>query len=174
MKLEELERCSRGELVTLLKGGRPLPLEALDDTVFFGRTLASIGIVEKLTWKTFRKVVLNERSERRGWNVRLVQGTAPSDAQGALPMVDEKGVARAFGPFRVELGPNGGAWLDYGVPGNRGLAARVKDPLVDVGDGFVLGVSELHVLGTTFLTPSWFCLRAERPVKPEDVWRALA
>ena len=172
MKLEDLERCSRPELAALLKGGSPLALDALDDTVLFGRTLASIGLVEKLTWKTFRKVVVNERGERRGWNVRLVQGSTPSDTDGAIPMLDARGEARAFGPFRVELGPNGGAWLDYGVPGNRGLAARVRDPLVDVGDGFVLGVSELHVLGTTFLTPSWFCLRAERPVKPEDVWRA--
>ena len=172
--LLSLDRRAIGALLSekLASPGAHVPPSFLDDTVFRGTTLGNSAFVERLTWKTFRKVVVSEVSAdwsviRRGWNVRLEQTGVDGESR---PLRTRDGATRCFGPFRVQESEQG-ATLDYGVHANRFLPTRfVRDPLVFVEENLLLGMSNVHLGSLVFRTPTFFALRPERRVEDADLW----
>ena len=160
MNVAEVWRMSPGEHADLLAGGHPIDPRALEDQEFRGVSLGLPGVVEKLTWKKFRKAFHRDpgTGRLRGWNVRLVQdGLERQDTPR-----EDRGAPKAFGHFEVrDLGgyrwpggrraPSEGLMLDYGRGGNGWDPIRfLRDPLValDAGDPSVLfGWSYLALAG---------------------------
>jgi hypothetical protein len=66
---------SRAALRDALRAGHDVDPRALDDTVYRGTSLGLPGVVDRLTWKTFRKVFHRDpiTGALRGYNVRLEQ-----------------------------------------------------------------------------------------------------
>ena len=167
---EDLWRMSGAELAAVLASGHPIDLALLRGP-FRGVSLGLGGLVERLTWKTFRKRFwLDEQAgEIVGHNERLLQSGVASPPE---PRRDARGDPVTFGPFLVRaLPPDGtpfqcraGVLLDYGArhPAWHPLA-RMRDPLVAVNEGsadLLLGASYL-ALGGGVRTPSFFTLEAE-------------
>lgn len=169
---EDLWEMSRAELGATLAAGHPIDLEALRGP-YRGVSLGLGGLIERLSWKTFRK-----RFERGagagdiiGHNERLRQTGLHGPAE---PMRDRRGKIKSFGPFRVAPLPPGGSpfhcragvLLDYSafLPSYSPLS-KLRDPLVAVNEGsseLLLGASYLAI-GNGIKTPSYFTLEPERP-----------
>lgn len=171
----DLQRMSRGELMGVLKSGHAIDPAALDDTEFKGTSLGLGRLIERLTWKKFKKVFHRdpERGVLRGWNVRLEQNelSAPS-----VPRLSG-GVPVTFGHYHVIL-PSGhriprgcdrGLLIHYGLGGNAALdpMARVRDPIVAIRAGdarLLLGWSYVDIGFACLPTPSFFTLELEGPL----------
>ncbi|MFO0555881.1 MAG: hypothetical protein U0271_46315 [Polyangiaceae bacterium] len=173
--LESILDLRPAELGDLLRKGYSIDPGALADANYFGVSLGLPAIVERFTWKVFRKAFRRDPASGRvvGFNVRLQQLGIGGPAE---PML-KRGKPIEFGPFAVtELPPDGspfgcraGVLLDYGVPASAlSPLGLVRDPLVALEPGSV----EL-LLGATYLasplsrrssiakTPSFFVLRRE-------------
>jgi hypothetical protein len=171
VKAADVVHMSKAELAALLAGGHPLAPEALAGATYRGTSLGLPKLVEKLTWRTFRKAFHQEATGAvRGWNVRVEQA-APYTA------LSKAGEPWTFGHFEVvalRAGESplpvaaGGALLDYGRGGNPALdpTSNVRDPVVSLVAGaadLLLGWTYVRALGRSFKTPSFFLLEREGP-----------
>ncbi|MBO6939715.1 MAG: hypothetical protein JJ863_32390 [Deltaproteobacteria bacterium] len=180
MRAEAIHRMGPEGWLDLLEGGHPVPENVLAGNEFRGVSLGLPTVLEKLTWKKFRKAF--HRDERtgalRGWNVRLEQDglDAPDRPK------QKRGEPFTFGHFAVVplagYAPAGyrgrqvrvpaGRMLDYGK-GDNGLdpIRFLRDPIVAVreGDGSLLfGWSYLDLGLRRVATPSFFTLELAGPV----------
>lgn len=168
---EELWAMSRAELAQVMAEGHAIDLATLRGP-YRGVSLGLGKVLERLSWKTFRKTFRQDErtGEVVGHNERLVQ----TGLDGPVtPMRDRRGEVVSFGPFLVVPLPAGGTpfhcragvLLDYGArhPAWHPLA-RMRDPLVAVNPGsleLLLGASYLEGLGASVKTPSFFTLERE-------------
>lgn len=152
--LESLARLSTRELARRFAAGRPVGVDELVGRRFLGRSLGQPGLIERLTWRTFRKDI---RAVDDGVNVRLPQAWQRADRPEREEM-----------PF-VVTATDDGAVIDYRprhpLPHPLGLAV---DPVRRIDDGngppVLLGVTELWWGRRRLRTPTWFALTpAEAP-----------
>ncbi len=175
MRLTTLLGLDRSALGDILRGGHPIDPGALDDTEYRGVSLGIPGIVESLTWKTFKKVFHRDPDSGllRGWNVRMKQ----RGLDGPWEPMMKKGEPLTFGHFvvvearagEVPEGCDRGLLIDYGRGGNRRFdpVSRLRDPIValEVGSAeLLLGWSYLQVGSRQVGTPSYFCLTRDVPL----------
>ncbi len=171
----DLLNLPREALMDLLRSGHAIDPRELDDVEYRGVSLGLPSIVEKLTWKTFKKVFHRdpETGVLRGWNVRVIQnGLEPSWE----PLIKD-GEPVTFGHYEV-VDPAGhkvpkdcdrGLLIHYGLGGNRlrdGLS-RLRDPIVALHPGGVellLGWSYLDLGLKRVATPSFFSLERDVPL----------
>jgi hypothetical protein len=172
MNRETIIGASRQELLELLKGGFAIDPEALADTRYFGISLGLPAWIDKVAWKTFRKVFHRDPGDGalRGWNVKLQQEGL--DLPGTPKL--RKGAMKSFGHYKVRPlegyptkdGLERGLMLDYGLGRNRRFRPSnlVRDPLVALVDGdttFLLGRSYLKLGRGLRPTRSYFLLERE-------------
>lgn len=170
---KDLLSLTQRELWSRLVAGHPIEETALDDMEYRGTSLGMPAIVERLTWKKFKKVFHRDPSTRvlRGWNVRIVQG--PLDEPWVAQ--EKRGRPVTFGHFHVvetKRPPYGlppCLVLDYGLGGNRrgDPLSLLRDPIVSLREGsadLLLGWSYLEVRGVRVRTPSFFCLERDVPL----------
>jgi hypothetical protein len=158
-----------------MRDGHPIDPAALDDTEYRGVSLGLPVLIEKLTWKKFKKVFHRDKStgRLRGWNVRLDQ----NGLDGPWVPLTRNGVPVTFGHFLVEPGARyhppdrvgQGLVLDYGRGGNRKREGMflVRDPIVAVTAGSVdllLGWTYLELPLRPVGTPSFFTLERDCPL----------
>ncbi len=169
---DDLLLLTGSELLNLLCGGHPIDAAELDDREYRGISLNLPGVVERLTWKKFRKTFHRDpRTGRlRGWNVR-VQQSPLSDA--AFEPMRKRGEPVTFGHYEVydaegydmPAPASRGLMIDYGKGGNSRLdpTARLRDPIVSVnGDvDLLLGWTFVDLGLTTVRTPSFFVLERD-------------
>lgn len=149
-RLESVVGCTTRELARRFEAGRPVAVEDLVGRRFLGRSLGQPGLIERLTWRTFRKDI---RAADDGVNVRLPQPWQKPDR----PEREEL-------PF-VLTDTADGAVIDYRprhpLPHPLGLAV---DPLRRIDDGaagdpmLLMGVTELWLGRRRLRTPTWFAL----------------
>jgi hypothetical protein len=165
---EELWSMAPRELHEVLRAGGPVADAELADADFRGVSLGLPRILERATWKTFRKSFRREGDRVRGFNVKVEQRgiDAPSAPKRS------RGRDVTFGPYAVRALPEdgtpfrcrSGVVLDYGVahPAWHPLA-RVRDVLVSVAGARDLFLGALYVegLGASLRTPSFFTLERE-------------
>lgn len=164
MKAADLWTMTRAELEDVMKSGHDIDPDAIADKEFRGVSLGLPALVERLTWKTFKKVFhRDDRGLLRGWNVRVKQ----SGLEPPYEPRSRQGIPETFGHYSVEVSARG-LLLDYGrfAPALDPLRF-VRDPVVAVtrGDATLL-------LGTTWLalpfgrvaTPSFFTLELDGPL----------
>ena len=175
----KLRRMSRSQLAALLGDGHPIEAAALDDCEYRGVSLGLPAVVERLSWKTFKKVFYRDpqSGHLRGWNQRISQ----RDGHGGFayrPLL-RRGAPVIFGHFRVITpataeafaGVGCGLLIHYGLGQHSPFdpLSRLRDPLVAVNRGSVsllLGRSYLDVGFATVATPSFFSLERADPLKP--------
>jgi hypothetical protein len=167
MTRDDLLRASRRELAAALAAGHPIEPDALADRELRGTSLGLPRWVERLTWKTFKKVFHRDRrGVLRGWNVRMEQD------EPFRPILRD-GRPFTFGPFLVREPPpdapapfRRGLLLDYGAATKPwDPLGRLRDPLVALRPGdptLLLGCSYL-ALGKWIPTPAFFCLEMQEP-----------
>lgn len=175
MERDDLLKMTRAELAAVLAGGHAVDPRALDDTEYQGVSLGLPRFIERLTWKTFKKVFHRdpETDRLRGWNVRIVQAGVDGPYE---PQVC-RGKPRTFGHYAVTTmdgypcprpcGP--GLMLDYGRGGNRAfdLLRVMRDPVVAVNPGsaeLLLGWSYMELGFARLGTPSFFTLVRDIPL----------
>lgn len=175
MTRDDLLKMTRAELATALAAGHPVDPRDLDDTEYKGVSLGLPRFVERLTWKTFKKVFHRDPATGglRGWNVRVTQ----AGVDGPYEPQVRRGEPRTFGHFAVTpmggyptprpCGP--GLMLDYGAGGNRPFdpLGLLRDPIVAVTAGCVdllLGWSYVDLGFARFGTPSFFTLVRDVPL----------
>lgn len=172
LRARDLLNATRKELTSRLLGGHPVDPTALDDTEYRGTSLGLPAFVERLTWKTFRKVFHRdtETGRLRGWNVRLVQHgiDGPSEPE------TKRGEPVTFGHYLVVDAPQveapRGLLLDYGLGQNGRFdpVSLVRDPVVALEEGSVevlLGWTYLELTPRVRIgTPSFFVLEREGPL----------
>jgi len=108
-------------LRALLARGHAIDPAVLDDTEYHGTSLGLPAMLERLTWKTFKKVFHRDPATGalRGWNVRIDQ-RAPGWRERT-----RAGGPATFGHFavvpldagRVPIPCPAGLLLDYGLGG---------------------------------------------------------
>lgn len=175
MRVTDLLNLDRASLADLLRRGHPIDPRALDDTEYRGVSLGIPGIVESLTWKTFKKVFHRdaETGRLRGWNVRMEQ----HGLDGPWRPMMKRGQPLTFGHFvvvepqagEVPAGCDRGLLIDYGRGGNRRFdpVSRLRDPIVALEAGsaeLLLGWSYLQIGARKVGTPSFFCLSRDVPL----------
>ncbi len=165
----------KSDLLAAMQGGHPIDPAWLDDTEYRGTSLGLPEIVERLTWKTFKKVFHRDRAtgHLRGWNVRLEQ----RGIDGPSVPMRRRGEMVTFGHYRVvplqgrrtpaACGP--GLLIDYGLGQNGRLdpVGLLRDPIVAVNAGdrdLLLGWSYLDLGAIQVGTPSFFALSYEGPL----------
>ena len=132
----DLLHLNRRQLIGFMKDGHPIEPSELENFEYRGVSLGLPELVERLTWKKFKKVFHRDRATGllRGWNVRLDQ----NGLDGPWVPLTRNEVPVTFGHFRVVSGAGyrmpepcaQGLVLDYGLGGNRrreGLSL-VRDP----------------------------------------------
>jgi len=164
MTADDLARMSNAELMATLLGGHAIDPDALAPA-YDGTSLGIPHLVEKLTWKRFRKAFHRDADGRlRGHNVRI------DNARPGWHPLEKRGAPVTFGPFAV-VSPAGyrmprpadrGLLLDYSDGSSRwNPLSRIRDPLVAVNPGDVtllLGWTYLDLGVTQVATPSFFSL----------------
>lgn len=176
MNLPELWSLDRRGLAATLSSGFPIEIERLRGASYRGVSLGLPALVERATWKTFRKQMFpgSPGSPLLGHNVRLVQSDRLEPIRKGdprAPVMQRGGRDWTFGPFRaVELPRDrypcrGGVLLDYGAehPVYHPLS-RLRDPVVALVEGsteLLFGASYLDVFGRVIATPSFFTLELE-------------
>jgi hypothetical protein len=166
---DEVRALDRASLGVLLREGHSIDAASLANTRYRGTSLGLPAFVERLTWKTFRKVFHHDaaRNELRGWNVRVEQRGIDDET---VPL-RRGGRAVSFGHYRVvepharqvPSGCDRGLLIDYGAY-ERGPMGRVRDPIVAVNEGsneLLLGWSYVDVGFATMGTPIFFTLQRE-------------
>ena len=176
MNRDDLHRMSRRDLAAALAAGHPVDPAALADREYRGVALGLPRFVERLTWKTFKKVFCRDPTTGalRGWNVRIVQAGIDGPYE---PQRRRDGEPRTFGHYAVTPldgyrlpRPCGrGLMLDYGRGRNAALdpLGLMRDPLVAVHPGsaeLLLGWSYLDLGFARFGTPSFFTLERDIPL----------
>lgn len=146
----------------------------LDDTEYHGVALGLPRFVERLTWKTFKKVFKRDpvTGKLRGWNVAVEQQGVDG------PFIDRRknGQRVIYGPYEVHdakdyvvPGPyDHGLMIDYGAAA-RGLDVQrlIRDPLVSLQEGAVdllLGYSYVELGLGRLRTPTYFALLRGHPL----------
>lgn len=174
MSPRDLLSASRRELAALVAAGHPVDPQALDDSEYRGTSLGMPAIVERLTWKTFKKAFHRdpETGALRGWNIRLEQhgvgGPCVPVRRAGRPFTFGHFGARAAPP-RAPRGLGGALLLDYGIGGNHPLdpTAVVRDVLVALEPGRferLLGWMYLECGPLRVPTPSYFLLERDGPL----------
>ena len=182
--LTDLLAMNHAELATTLRAGYPIAWGELLGYAYRGTSLGLPALLERLTWKTFCKVFVDDPSRGpRGYNVRVHQrglgaATHPRRGSGGTPVsfghyavVDAASIVTAWGPTN-------GVILDY-APGAGMLdpLSFVRDPLVSLRDGsgeFLLGAT-YRALGLPVRTPASFALEREggaTEIATPPHWRA--
>ncbi|MCA9572100.1 MAG: hypothetical protein H6737_01400 [Alphaproteobacteria bacterium] len=176
MILDDLLQLDRPALGELLKAGHPVDPEALRNREFNGVSLGLPRLVERLTWKKFKKVFVDgPDGVLTGYNEAVQQN--PLDAPW-IARTRRSGEPVRYGYFHLrgcegEVVPNDwdrGLLIDYGPPAAPWEPMRfVKDPLVSLTPGSVdllLGVSYLALGPLRVPMPTYFALLpgAEVPV----------
>lgn len=172
MKAEEVWKLSNAALLELLLYGSSVDETRLAERAFRGVSLGVPRVVKKLTWVKFHKVFTRDDDGLRGWNVRLKQNglDAPDEA------MTRRGIKRTFGHFRVRaarstdspryLGKrvnlSAALILDYGLAPLAATGA-LRDPIVSIGGGLILGWSYLEAGPLKVPTPSFFTLEDAGP-----------
>ena len=145
------------DLAAQFAAGTALAPDDLAGYVFAGVSLGMPRWFERATWKTFAKAFVRDGDVVRGWNYRVEQ-----DGEGAPVRVRQRrGVPWAFGHFVVR--PRGvGVELDFSA--ERGPMAVLRDELVAMPDGRLIGRTVLAIAGRRVPTPSYFILTRDSPV----------
>jgi len=174
-RLDDLLALDNPGLMRALEGGHPIDPAALDDMEYRGVSLGLPSTIERLSWKTFKKVFHRdpETGALRGWNVRITQN---GDIHGAYEPMMRGGKLRTFGHYEV-VSTDGqkmpcdvdGLLIHYGLGKNPALdpIRRVRDPLVAIEAGsteLLLGWSYVDLGLTTVGTPSFFALTRDVPL----------
>jgi hypothetical protein len=170
----DLAAMSRRELMDVLRAGHPIDPHDLDDTEYKGVSLGLPAFVERLTWKTFKKVFHRDAGtgHLRGWNVRIEQNNpdayTPKLTNGQPITFGHYRVVPLEG-YRMPQPCDHGLMLDYGLGGNApwDFISRVRDPIVAVNPGdsrLLLGWSYLDLGALRFGTPSFFSLERDIPL----------
>ncbi len=174
---EQLGRMPRKDLAALLREGHAIDPDTLADTEYKGVSLGLPSFVEKLSWKTFKKVFHRDpqSGKLRGWNVRIDQ----RDGGVAYRPLMRGGKPFTFGHYQVvtpggisgpvAVGVDRGLLIHYGLGQNKRLdpVGRLLDPIVAVNDGcnqLLLGRSYLDLGFTQLSTPSFFSLQRDIPL----------
>ncbi len=170
----DLWGMSRAQLGEVLAAGHSIDPATLDDTEYRGVSLGLPAWIERLSWKTFKKVFHRDESGvLRGWNVRLEQ----TGLDGPSTPMQRKGKELTFGHYRV-LAADGykvprsfeqGLMIDYGLGGNASFdpISRLRDPIVAVNPGstdLLLGWSYADLGLFRLGTPSFFSLESDCPL----------
>jgi len=167
--VEDLLTLDGPSLMDVLRGGHPIDPTSLDDTEYRGVSLGLPSVVERLSWKIFKKVFHRDRETGvlRGWNVRMKQ---TGSIDGPYEPQMRRGRRRTFGHYRVTSEEEhrvpfrtGGLLIHYGLGKNAPLdpIRRVRDPLVALDAGspeLLFGWSYVDLGFTTVGTPSFFVL----------------
>ena len=168
----ELLDLPAAELMKLLLAGHPIDPTSLDDREYDGTSLGLPHLVERLTWKRFRKAFHRDPAtgRLRGWNIRI------DNRQPGYTPLTRRGVPITFGHFAV-VAPAGyrmpqpatrGLLLDYGVGNGRfDPLSRLRDPLVALhpdDPSLLLGWTYLDLGLTQVGTPSFFSLQRSGPL----------
>lgn len=163
----------------ILQAGHPIDPSRLDDTEYNGVALDMPGFMEKILWKTFKKVFHRdpETGVLRGWNVAVEQ----RGVEG--PFVDrlKRGERVTYWFYEVHgpenysppKGQDRGLIIDY-APQSPWYSTThfVRDPLVAVNEGddsLLLGYSYVALGSMPIPVPSWFLLMRGDPL----TYRAL-
>ncbi len=168
--IEDLNPMSGRQLGELMAAGHPIDLDQLADREYRGISLGIPGWVEKLAWKTFKKVFHREpeTGKLRGWNVRMQQ----TGLHGECIPIDRKGQPKTFGHYEVvprdathrPTRPcEHAAFIDYRLGGNSVFDPMrfVIDPIVALEAGsaeHLLGWSYVDLGWARFSTPAYFLL----------------
>src|SRR5512139_1007272 len=100
--MSDFEKMSSHELRRALAGGHPIEPRELAGADYLGTSLGLPRLVERMTWKIFRKVFrTSDDGSVIGHNVRL-------DQRSAEPLRDRSGAPVSFGPYAVVPLPAGG------------------------------------------------------------------
>ena len=170
---EQIGRMSRKDLAALLREGHAIDPDTLADTEYKGISLGLPSLLEKLSWKTFKKVFYRdpESGKLRGWNVRIDQRDG---GYGYRPLMRDGepfpfGHYQVVAPSSVPPGVDRGLLIHYGLGQNKPLdpVARLRDPIVAVNAGsseLLLGWSYLDLGFTHVGTPSFFSLQRDIPL----------
>ncbi len=168
--IEEFLPLNTSRLAERLAQGYPIDSAALDDTEYRGISLGLHPLLEKLSWKTFKKTFHRDPKTGvlRGWNVRIEQDGIDA-AEYRYKM--KKGAPFTFGHYQVvsnadrpcPLPVSQGLLIDYGLGGNPffDFSRLARDPLVALHKDsaeFLLGWSYLQVGPWQVKTPSYFLL----------------
>ncbi len=159
-RFAELAQVPPTELEALLRSGLPIDTDTLEG-LWHGYSLAMPAPLFKL-FGHFGKTFVREPSGRmRGWNVRMRQGA------GWTPMTF-RGKPVTYGHYEVVDEPQDALadqypnafLIDYGKGRNRAWdpLGRVRDWVVQVDDGVLLGRMYLALGGRQVPTPSYFAL----------------
>ncbi len=171
----DLLDLSRRDFTDLLCGGYPIDPSELDDMEYCGISLGLPQLVEKLSWKKFKKVFHRDPRDGRlrGWNVRiedngLDQPWIPKQKNGAPITFGHYLVVPATGR-QMPKPCDGGLLIDYGQGGNRPWdpMSRMRDPIVALNRGssdLLLGWSYLDLGLRQIGTPSFFTLERDIPL----------
>lgn len=176
MNAAEFGALGIDELHRALAAGDPIEESALEDVEYHGTSLGLPALVEKLTWKVFRKAFHRDpdTGALRGWNVRLDQTTSQPRMRHGEPHTFGHFLVRSMNGYRMPLRHGkrvsrpSGRMLDYGAGGN-GLdpVALLRDPVVAVRVGdpsLLLGWSYLDMGAFRACTPSFFTLERLGPL----------
>ncbi len=164
MNASDLWAMSRRDLEGVMESGYDIDPDAIADVEFRGVSLGLPAMVERLTWKTFKKVFCrDEDGGLRGWNIRIEQ-------TGALPPFEpriKRGAPETFGHYAVDV-TSRGLTLDYGRFAKALDPLRfLRDPVVAVRAGdatLLLGTTLLALPFGRVATPSFFTLELDRPL----------
>jgi hypothetical protein len=173
--IDELLTLDKAGLMRALEAGHPIDPHTLDDTEYRGISLGLPSTIEKLSWKTFKKVFHRDprTGALRGWNVRIQQ---TGDLHGDYVPMMRRGRPHTFGHYEVVDAAEhtmpcrvDGLLIHYGLGKNAPLdpIRRVRDPLVALETGsaeLLLGWSYVDLGMTTVGTPSFFVLKRDVPL----------
>lgn len=176
MTLDDLLHLDRRALSALITAGHPVDIDALRNREFNGVSLGLPRVVERFTWKKFKKVFVDaEDGTVRGYN-EAVEDTPLSE-----PWISKRrrGVPVRYWPFRLRP-VNGtsvprswdrGLLIDYGPPHRLWQPmGRMKDPIVALEPGsheLLLGVSYVDLGPLKIPTPTYFALMPGDPAPPD-------
>lgn len=163
------------ELQALMRSGHPIDATELADVEYRGVSLGLPSFVDRIAWKTFKKVFHRDPASGalRGWNVRIQQtGLEPPfepKTKGGAPITFGHYAVVPLDGFRLPFEIENGLLIDYGAGGNGLLdpLRRVKDPIVSLNADsadLLLGFSYVDLGGPVFSTPAFFSLERDVPL----------
>lgn len=175
--IEEFLPMGQKQLAAELAQGHPINPKELDDTEYKGISLGLPAFIDKIAWKTFKKVFHRDAQSGhlRGWNVRVKQ----TGLYGDFINQEKNGKTFAWGHYRVTDNagrkaprpvPKGALLIDYGLGGNHplDLSTRfMRDPLVALQKDsaeMLLGWSYFEVGPFKISSPSYFLLLRDGPL----------
>lgn len=167
---------NRRDLARALLAGHAIEPAALDNTQYRGVSLGLPRFIERLTWKTFRKVFHRDPAtgQLRGWNVRLeqrgVDGPSVPMLRGGRPFTFGHYQVVAPGERPMPLGAYHGLLIDYGLAPHAlfDVTRFLRDPIVAVNPGSVellLGFTYVEIGTLRLATRSFFTLEREGPLQ---------